>query len=462
MKKILKNLSMFVLMIAIGIAGFIFMNKNKKPAEHAGLQMAAKAVDVIEIKKAPFSASVTAYGSVEPAVVLQSKAEVSGKVTYVHPELKSGGGIAADTVVVRIDTEDYQVSLNQTQADLASSQSQLVQLKQEKTSTQRSLSLAKKNLDLGKKELERIRSLADKGLLARSALDAEQQKVIQLEQSVSDLQGQLTTYSSRIDNAEAQITRSEQQVKGQKTTLKRTEITLPFDARISSVEVEKGEFVSIGSTLFEAINTDGVEIKAELPMHSMQVLASSLHGQSIDLQASNVDQALQLLNLSARVRLVGGKKQAVWDARVARFSESVNPTRRTLSITVAVDNPYENIIVGERPPLLKGMYVAVELYVPSVEAIVIPRKAIHDDRAFVVSKDNRLEIRKLDIQSKQSNDAIINSGLNEGDLLIVNDLIPVIEGMPLTPQHTLPATNKTEQAIIADPSETPIDMEGGK
>lgn len=460
MKKTLTNFLMFALMIAIGFVGFIWLNNNKQQVEHAGLKMDAKPVDVIKVEKQPFNASVTAYGNVEPAIVLQSKAEVSGKVTYVHPDLKAGGSIAADTVVVRIDTEDYQVSLSQTQADLASSESQLAQLKQERASTQRSLSLAKKNLALGEKELERIRSLSQKGLLARSTLDAEEQKVIQLEQSVSDLQGQLTTYSSRIANADAQIRRSEQQVKGQKTTLQRTEIKMPFDARISVADVEKGEFVSVGNLLFEAINTDGVEIEAELPMQAMKVLLLSFKGQSLNIQPTDVKQALQRLQLKARVRLVGGKESAVWQARVSRISESVDPTRRTLSITVAVDNPYENIIVGERPPLLKGMYVAVELYAPAIEAIVIPRSAIHDGRAFVVGVDNQLEIRRLAIQSKQNDLAIISHGLEEGDWLIVNDLYPVIDKMPLAPQPKLAPPSNEEQTT--DVIDSVLDLEGAE
>jgi multidrug efflux pump subunit AcrA (membrane-fusion protein) len=450
MPTFLKNLLMFLLMVAIGVAGMMLLKMNKKKTEHQDKGMEPKLVDVMTVEKKPFTATVTAYGNVQPAVSLQAKAEVSGKVTYVHPELKQGGAIPAGTVVVRIDPEDYQISLSQTQADLTASQSQLDQLKQEQTSTQRSLKLAKENLRLGEKELERIRSVAKKGLIAKSVLDGEEQKVIQLRQSVSDLQGQLNTYQSRIASANAQINRSRQQVKGQTTTLGRTEISIPFDARISSKSIEKGQFVSTGSTLFEAINTDGVEIQAELPIQHMQILVSALQGTNLDVSPTHTEQAMQTLGLKARVKLVGGSDKAVWDARVARFAESVDPTRRTLSITVAVDNPYENVIVGERPPLLKGMYVAVDLYAPPYAAIVLPRRAVHEDRAFVVT-DNKLDIRPLDVQFKQGNIAVVRDGLEAGELVVVNDLIPVIEGMPLTPRPEPTATDADK--AVADQAE---------
>ena len=104
--------------------------------------------------------------------------------------------------------------------------------------------MAKQNLKVGEQELARIQEVFDKKLVARSALDAEEQKVLQLKQQLEELQGQLNTYDSRRASVKAQIARAEQQVKGQKTTLGRTEIKLPFDARIGEVSIEKGEFVS--------------------------------------------------------------------------------------------------------------------------------------------------------------------------------------------------------------------------
>lgn len=436
MKKIFKNLAAFLVMIAIGVAVFMIMQKNKQAVAHTDEHLPAKPVEVITVKRQPFKAHVKGYGNVQPAIVLRGKAEVSGKVSYVHPELKAGGSIPKGTVVLKIDPEDYEVSLKQTQADLASSKSQLDQLKQEEQSTRRSLELAKQNLRLGEKELERTRGIWEKRLIARSTLDAEEQKVIQLRQAVSDLQGQLNTYSSRKSSASAQLSRSTQQVKGQTTTLGRTEITMPFDARISSASAEKGEFVTTGTTVFEATSIDGVEISAEIPLPHMRTLFAAMQGKNIDISPSNLKASLAGLGLQAKVRLVDENiPKAVWDARVARFGESVDPTKRTLGVVVAVDKPYENVVLGERPPLLKGMFVSVELFAPESQAIVIPRKALHQERVYIVNEEQALEIRDVEIQALQSNQAVIAAGLEEGEQVIVNDLIPVIPGMPLAPME---------------------------
>ncbi|MCK4742284.1 MAG: hypothetical protein KAT25_00540 [Sulfuriflexus sp.] len=426
----------YILFIAIGLGILIaiMLISSRTPLQHAGTEMPSKSVDTITARRIPFSAKVTAYGNVEPTVTLQTLAEVRGKISYIHPDLKQGNSISANTIVIRIDSQDYEVSLKQTQADLAASKSSLKQLDVEKQTTLRSLALAKKNLQVGEKELERIRSIWDRKLIARSTLDAEEQKVIQLRQQVSELQGQLNTYASRKDTVQAQITRAEEQVKGQKTNLGRTEITLPFSARIGKVSVDKGQFVNVGSSLFEALDINGVEINAQLPILHMRSLVGHLDNKNFDRPAVGITRdVLANLNLSARVKLVGDMPDAIWNARVLRFSESIDPVRRTIGIVVGIDRPYEKIIPGRRPPLLKGMFMAVELYAPKYKAIVIPRKAIHYGRVYVVSKDNRLVIKTVNIQQQQDDLVIVRSGIEEGDQIIINDLIPVIEDMPLTP-----------------------------
>ncbi|MEE9343614.1 MAG: HlyD family secretion protein [Gammaproteobacteria bacterium] len=429
MKKFLQNPLILFALIGLGILVAAMLVKGRAPLEHAGTEMPSKPVEIIQIQRTPFNTKVTAYGTVEPTVTLSIQAEVSGKISYLHPDLKQGSSLAAGTVVARIDPQDYEISLRQTEADLSANQSALKQLQVEQASTRRLLKLAKENLLVGEKELDRIRSVWERKLIARSTLDTEEQAVIQLQQQVSELQGQLNSFTSRKATSQSLITRAEEQVKGQKATLGRTEITLPFAARIGEVSIEKGQFVNIGSRIFEALDVDGVEINAQLPIIHMRSLVAHLEGKTLD----DTHSILSTLNLTARVKLVGDMPDAWWDARVLRLSESVDPTRRTLGIIVGVDHPYEKVIPGRRPPLLKGMFTAVELIAPASDAIVIPRKAIHHGRVYTVDKDNRLKIKAVDVQLHQGNLAVVKKGLEAGDRIVINDMVPVIDGMPLSP-----------------------------
>lgn len=439
MRQLLQKPYILLLVIALGALAAGLMLKNRAPVSHQPDAMPARTVDVIELHQQPFRARVSAYGNVEPAIAFIGRAELGGKLTYLHPQLKQGGSIQAHTVVARIEPDDVLVALRQSEADLQASRSALTQLEEEEKTAQRALQLARRNLAVGEQELARIRDIWAKKLIARSALDAEEQKVLQLRQSVSDLQGSLNTFASRISSENARIRRAEEQVKGQQTALGRTEIRVPFDARIGEVSVEQGEFVTAGSQLFEALNVDGVEIDAQVPVQQMRGLVMPLRERLSGFSGADLGRMLASLELSARVSLVGELPDAVWQGRVLRFGEAIDPVRRTLSIVVGVDNPYGQVVPGRRPPLIKGMYTQVEVFAPAQPAWVIPYRALHEGRVYLAGADDRLEVRPVKLLASYGELAVIEQGLEDGDRLIVNDLVPVIPGMALSVRRDMDA-----------------------
>lgn len=442
MKKLLQHYLLLPTLLISAIIIVVVLVKTKAPIEHQTLTYPIKAVEVITVKKIPFRVRATAFGHVEPALTINAKSEVSGKISYIHPDLKQGASIKKGTVVLRIEPTTFEISLDQSKAGLAGSQSSLAQLKVEQASTQDALVIAQKKLDVELKELNRLQSLWQQRLIARSALDSEQKNVLSLQQSVQDITGKLASYDSRKALIQAQIKQSKSQVAQNQDTIGRTEILMPFDARIGRVSVEKDEFTTVGNILFEALGLQAVEINAQLPVQQFRPLvASGLAEQSsINLQnPENLQIALSSMQLETQVRLIGDSDNAaVWQGELIRLSESVDPTRNTLGLVVAVENPYQGVIPGIRPPLLKGMYTAVDIFAPIKPALVIPRKAIHQGRIYVVSSDNTLSIRPIKILFHQGDLVVISehdqtTGLKEGEQIIISDVIPVMEGMPLKP-----------------------------
>ena len=434
MKKILKNFIFLPLIIAAAVAFVVMQVKSKQTVEHKEVQFPVKTVEVLTVEKIPFRTRAVAYGNVEPATVLQAKSEVNGKISYIHPDLKQGGSLPKGTTVLRIETTTFQISLDSSKAGLASSQSSLKQIEAEEQSAKRSLAIAQKNLNLGLAELKRVEVLVNKRTLARNQLDIEEQKVLQLRSAVQDLQGNLDTYASRKASIRAQIKQSESQVDQSKDTLVRTEVVLPFDARIGEVSVDAGEFISAGGQLFEALGVEAVEINAQLPVNHLRPLASTMNAMPEQGKAQNLgnlQQAITNWNLDAKVRIVGSETSAEWDGKLIRLSESVDPTRDTVGMVVSVDKPYDGVIPGQRPPLLKGMYTSVEFLAQAKNMLVIPRKALHQNRVYAVSAENTLVIRPITVSYSQGQLAVIKDGLKAGDKIITSDLVPVIEGIKL-------------------------------
>ena len=436
MKKTLKNFIFLPVIIAAALAFVFIQVKSKQAIEHQDVEFPVKTVEVLTVKKIPFRTRAVAYGNVEPATILKAKSEVNGKISYIHPELKQGGSLPKGTTVLKIETTTFEISLDSSKAGLASSQSSLKQIEAEEISAKRSLQIAQKNWNLELAELERVKVLVEARTLARNQLNIEEQKVLQLSSTVQDLQGKVDTYASRKASIRAQIKQSKSQVDQSEDSLIRTEIVLPFDARIGSVSVDVGEFVAAGGQLFEALGIEAVEINAQLPIKHLRPLATTMNASDntplANLQDSaNLQKAVAQWNLEAKVRIVGGDLNTVWDGVLLRISESVDPIRDTLGLVVAVDNPYKGVIPGVRPPLLKGMYASVEFLAQARDMLVIPRKALHEGRVYVVGKENTLSIRPVQINYSQGQLVVIKDGLEEGDKIITSDLVPVIEGIKL-------------------------------
>jgi len=442
MKKLFKHFIFLPLILIGAIVLVVTQVKNKPPVEHSEQAYPVKTVNVIRAAKIPFRARAIAFGNVEPAITVKAKSEVSGKIVYIHPDMKQGSSISKGTVVMRIEPIQFELSLSQSQAGLESTRSSLAQLQSEEMNTRLALAIAKDNLRVGEQELERTRALQKKNLVARSSLDKELQKVLSLRQQLQDIEGKLGSFESRKAASEAQILQSQSQVEQSRDTLGRTEIRLPFDARIGEVSVEKGEFTPAGGALFEALGMQAVEINAQLPMQQFRPLVSVLSNgkvpKSINLQNSeNLQAALSNLKLEARVRLVGASENtAVWEGKLIRLSESIDPVRDTLGMVVRVERPYDDVIPGEKPPLLKGMYTSVEFLTPPGSTLVIPRKALRQGRVYMVAEDNTLKIQPVGVRFKQGNLVVLDAEstkILEGRQVIVSEVVPVMEGLRLNP-----------------------------
>ena len=153
-KRLLQSFISLPIILIAAIVLVVILVKTKTPIEHHEIGYPVKAVEVITVAKIPFRARATAFGHVEPSVAINSKAEVSGKISYIHPDLKQGSSISKGTVVLRIEPTTFEISLNQSKAGLAGNESSLDQLNVEQVSTQNALAIAqeKLNVELRKQE----------------------------------------------------------------------------------------------------------------------------------------------------------------------------------------------------------------------------------------------------------------------------------------------------------------------
>ncbi len=444
MRKIFKQFLLLPLLVIAAVVIVVVQVKGRAPVEQGEVSLPLRTVEYITARKIPFRARAVAFGNVEPGEVVNARSEVSGKIVFVHPDLEKGASIAEGTVVLRIEPTTFEISLSQSQAGLEGSRFALAQLETEEATTREALKIVQDNLAVGQQELARTRSMHEKNLVARSTLDKEVQKVLSLRQQVQNIEAQLATFESRKAATLAQINQSQSKVEQSQDTLGRTEVSMPIDARIGAVDVARGEFVTAGAQLFTALGVDTVEIDAQLPVQQFRPLVVGINPQGAEAlmnldTPAQLQQVVERMQLQVRVRLVGETSEGTyWDARLVRLSESVDPVRDTLGLVVEVPRPYDGIVPGVKPPLLKGMSTSVEFYSPQRSTLVLPRKAVHQGRVYVADEDDLLSIEPINIQFRQGNLVIPDaesSARLEGRRIIVSDVIPVMQGLPLRALH---------------------------
>ncbi len=319
--------------------------------------------------------SVDVQGEVRARIDTDIVAQVGGTIVAVSPEFIEGGRILPNTPLLSIEDTDYRSALNEAEARLAASQVELEQ--------------ALADADVARKQLAGQKNPSP-----------------------------LALKKPQVARARAAIQAAEANTALAQTKLERTQISLPFMGRISSIAVNLGQFVSPGKVVGRAFGTDVVEVR--LPLNDGQLAAL---GVPIGFSA-NTGEGLPV-DLTATV---GGEINH-WVGRLNRLDAAIEPTTRTIFGTVEVIDPYE----GDGMPLAVGLYVDAKVSGRMVDnAISIPNSALRaGNQVFVIGESGLLEIRDIDLIHRNRERVVLASGVRAGEQVVVSAIRNPIPGMRL-------------------------------
>lgn len=438
MPKTLFKRLLFIPPVAIGAVLLAWQIAGRSAPEQMELTEVARPVRAIEVQPASYVPRALGFGTVQPGSIWEAAAEVAGKIVYRNPDLERGRVLEANSVILRIDPADYELAAARIESALESVAAQLAELTIREENTNNILAIEVRALDLAQEDLKRKQSLRVKGNASQLTVDQAENGVLTQRQKVQDLENQLKLIPAEARVLAAERTLQQTQLKEAELDLERTVVRLPFDARIAEVTVEIQQHVGVGQMLVVADSIDVAEVSAQLGISHARPLVQPGHSIAM-LSVEDLSVLPRSWGLSAKVRLRTGDLTATWDARFDRISDTIDPQTRTVGFIVAVDEPYRQAIPGKRPPLIKNMYVEVELRArPRPDKIAVPRVAVHGRRdggsvVYLADEKDRLILRPVVLGAVQSDFVIIEEGLSGGEHVIVSDLIPAIEGMLLAP-----------------------------
>ncbi|USD40788.1 HlyD family secretion protein [Vibrio sp. SCSIO 43135] len=414
--------------LAVGILVLVLAINMRPdlPVKPAGDR--ARVVEVQTLALTNMAPLAIGFGKITPKMEWKAIAEVTGKVVYRHPKLEKGQILPAGTEILRIDPLDYELKLVQAQADLKSSKTSLAKLNQEEENLKQTLKIENNRLNIANTELERKLNLRKKGLTSQSDVDQQEQSALSQRKLVLDIQNQIDLMPDEKRVAEAVIKVNVSKVQEAQRSLEKTSITLPENLRIADVEIEQNQVVNLQQTMVTAHGIDVMEVEAQLSIHDMQTLAMSLKDFSRD--ESGIPQP-DMAFIKANIELSSGSLRSRWPAKVARISETVDPNQATAGVILEISQDYTDLKPQTVPPLVNGMFVKAEIEGHANPSWSIPERALHGDKIYLLSQESRLEILPVEVLYRRDNQVVVDGELSEGDKVILNDLLPAIDGMLL-------------------------------
>ena len=361
---------------------------------------------------------------------------MSGRLIEVSPEFKKGSLVKKGSILLRIDTVDFELAIRQMSANIAKIEAQLAELESQEKNYRSTLKIQRTLLDLNQKDLKRNQAARKSRSISESAFEKAQMSYQNQLHQVQEIENALALIPASRKALESELDFNRARLEEARLDLARTDIGAPYDCRITSTNAEIGQYVQKGQTIASADGIGQAEIAAQLPLTAMRKLFAGADTRALSIGSMTADglrmhNLSSLFGLSVSVRLANAGFDVSWDARFARADATIDPQTRTVGVIVVVDRPYDQIIIGKRPPLVRNMFCEVEITGRPVEnKMVIPRAALHDGYVHVVDAESRLARKKVTVAFSQGDFLVLADGLAEGDV-VVSDLAPAIEGMRL-------------------------------
>ncbi|MEH6450505.1 MAG: HlyD family secretion protein [Oleispira sp.] len=421
---------LFIPALLVGVVILVLSIALKPKLPIIAANDSVRIVDVMPLQRVDIAPLITGFGQVRPKQQWSAIAEVTGEIIYKAPQLAKGEFILAGTELLRIDPLKYELALAQAQADLNSNLLNLAKLKQEQQNLGKNLEIEQSRLVLQQKENKRLTKLTKQGMLPQSDLDTQRVQLLTQEKVVQEVNQQLALFENQKSVAIAKINLSKASVAEANRAVAKTVIKAPRDIKVANVDVEQNQVVNLNQVMLVGHALEVMEVEAQIAIHDMHTLVSSLH-RCLDCSVTPE----LLLMIEASIELSSGNMNKTWPARVSRISETIDLNQATVGVILEITQDPNKIRPGS-PPLLNGMFIQASLKGQASPQFSVPEKALHTNRLYLMDADNKLKIVPVTVLYRNQLDTVIQATapvvIEEGDLLVLNDLLPAIEGMSLS------------------------------
>jgi RND family efflux transporter MFP subunit len=216
---------------------------------------------------------------------------------------------------------------------------------------------------------------------------------------------------ARQRSAEADAALAKAQVDKYQALTQFKQVTAPYDGVITVRDIDIGNLVTAGSTssttpLYVMTQNNPIRIFVDAPQSTADDLINS--------------------NAPVRIETSAGVAR-VYDGKVTRTSQALNPQARTLRVEMDIPNPKDEFV--------PGMYVKVGFVLPPRGLVQVPAAALlfraTGPQVARVDASGRISFRSVTIGRDDGDVVELRSGIAAGDRVALNVSSQITEGEPV-------------------------------
>jgi RND family efflux transporter MFP subunit len=369
--------SIVILVAGIGIMGALTARKPQLEKIESSAPVPVVRVMQVTTERQPIT--IEGEGTVTPLREINLVPQIDGKIVHVSPALTNGGAFTTGQVLLEIDPADYDLAVTLAQAQVADAESNLTIIQEE----------------------------------ALVAQEEWRSHYSDTSRTIED-PPPLVAKKPQLEAARAQLEASRANLEKALLNRKRTALKAPFDGRVGKKIVDLGQYVTPGQTLATLFSTEAVEIP--LPLEDKDLFWFDVPGFTPGDTSGS----------PATVHAEIAGRELTFSGKVVRAEGKVDAQTRLITVIVRVDRPY-----ATKPPLAIGLFVTVDINGRALpDAAVIPRAALRQgDIVWIVDDEGILHFRPVKVARYQGEEIIIETGLEDGEMVVFSSLKAPTDGM---------------------------------
>jgi len=393
----------FAIALAAGLVVLTAGSCTKTTKADAPAEVPTVAVAKVSIEDLSHSLVLTA--EFKPFQEIDVMAKVAGYVKKIYVDV--GDRVGAGQLLATLEIPEMGDDITRAQASVERSSSEVTRAKDE-------VQRAESAHQMTHLAYERISAVSKKrpGLVAQQEIDDARGRDLVSEAQVS-------AAKSALDSAVQQVNMNKADQGRTKTMFEYTRVTAPFAGVITKRYADTGSMIQAGT----ASQTQAMPL-VKLSQNSLLRLILPVP-----------ESAVPRVHVGQQVEVRVPTLDRNFPGKVARFSERVQSSSRTME--TEVDVPNANLV------LIPGMYAEVNLTMERRnKALAIPLAAAGQSKVMIVTADNKVQLRDVELGIETANFVEVRSGLQEGDLVVIGNTGGLQAGQQVKPKLTAMTASK--------------------